>query len=84
MVFVSFVLVGLWVWGTMTPLGFCMVKFCKYFPDKRCFHECCSWFDGLNVVLCPLYCGGLNFTPRKHGYNVIPVFSKHRLRRGGC
>jgi len=62
-----------------------MVEFCRFYPDKRCFHSSCSIFDCVsgNIFVCPLFRGGDMFTLRKITPVHVSVFSKHVLRRGG-
>lgn len=55
------------------------MKFCKFFPDRRCWHHSCSIFDGNSgsVSVCPLFRGGDFLTARSILPVVRPIFNKH-------
>jgi len=42
------------------------MKFCKYFPDRQCWHSSCSLIDKFgDVSVCRLFRGGDFFASRK-------------------
>lgn len=60
-----------------------MVKMCKYHPELRCYHSCCSLIDGMgSVSVCSLFDGGDFFAWRKVVSRVsVSPFSKHARRK---
>ena len=53
---------------------------CKYRPDSRCYHLCCSLFDCCSgdVGVCPLHLNPFGFMmPRKVGIVLRCLWSKH-------
>lgn len=62
-----------------------MVKMCRFYPDRRCYHLSCGIFSSVsgNVEVCSLYRGGDMFACRKVAPVHVSIFSKHVLRRRG-
>lgn len=51
-----------------------MIKKCRHFSHKRCFHESCSWLDGRgNVCVCGLL-------PNPRGFFHLKVVENVRSR----
>lgn len=64
-------------------VGLNMPKICK-FSGRRCFFSSCDFIDSLGFVfLCPSFCGGSKFTPRKIVGSCFSIFDLWaRVRRG--
>lgn len=60
------------------------MKRCKYHPEKRCYHSSCSIFSPISgkVILCPLFRGGLMFTPRISKLDLDVVVKRRSCSHG--
>ena len=59
------------------------MKFCRFYPERRCYHSSCSIFSSVsgNVSVCGLYRGGDMFARRSVAPIHVSIFSKG-FRRG--
>jgi hypothetical protein len=55
------------------------MKSCRFNPNKRCYHSCCSLIDGMgNVVVCSLHSNPSGFfSERKFSPVIVSLWNKH-------
>ena len=53
-----------------------MVKMCRFYPDKRCYHSSCDLISPSgDVEICSLYRGGNKFRERRVGGSPVSIFN---------